>query len=74
MILDDVTLDLQQQRHATQDPLRWLLLALEVEGPHEGGSARLGLVDGTLVDVARVHAVDGDGLDEDDGHGGIQLL
>ena len=72
--LDDVTLDLQQQRHAAQDPLSCLLLALEVERPDEGRAAGLGLVDGTLVDVACVHAVDGDGLDEDDRHGRVEFL
>ena len=67
-------LHLQQQRDAAEHPLGCLLLALEVERPDEGRAAGLGLVDGTLVDVARVHAVDRDGLDEDDGHGRIEFL
>ena len=67
-------LDLEQEGHASQDPLGGLLLGLEVEGPHIGGAAGLGLVDGALVDVPRLLPVYGDGLDEDDRHGRCQLF
>lgn len=68
------SLDLQKDGHTTQNPLAGLFLGLQVEGPDEGGAACLGLVDGAGVHVPQVLAVHGDGLDEDDGHDGRQLL
>ena len=69
-----IRLDLQEERHASQHPPGRLLLGLEVEGPHVGRAALFRLVDGTLVDVPRVHAVYGDRLDEDHRHRGRQFL
>lgn len=68
------SLDLQQESHAAQCPLGGLLLGPEVEGPDEGGSSRLGLVNGAVVDIPQVLAVHGDGLDKDDRHGWSQFL
>ena len=69
-----ISLDLQQQGHTSQCPLGSLLFGLEVEGPDERGTALLGLVDGTLVDVPCILLVNGNSLDEDDRHVGGEFL
>ena len=66
--------DTKEETHTCNDPLCWLLLGLEVEGPHIGGASHSGLVDRTLVHVLGVLLVDGNCLDEDDGQGGGKLL
>ncbi len=45
---------MEEDGHTSQGPLGRLLLGLEVEGPHVGWTAGLGLVDGTGVHVAQV--------------------
>jgi len=67
-------LDLEQESDASQHPRGRLLLGLEVERPDERLAALLRLVDGALVDVAHVLAVDRDRLDEDDRHQRRQFL
>ena len=66
--------DHEQQGHSGNDPLRRLLLGLEVEGPHVGGASHPRLVHRTLVHVLRLLLVHGNGLDEDNGHGGGEVL
>lgn len=59
---------LQKQCHSCQGPFGWLLFGFQVKCPHVGRPSLFGLVDGTLVDVARLLLVHRDGLDEDDRH------
>lgn len=49
-------------------------LLLWVEGPDVGGPSRPCLIDGAFVDVDGVHAVHGDGSEQDDRHHRRQLL
>lgn len=49
-------------------------LQLWVKGPDVSGTSHPCLIDRTFVDVLGVHAVHGDGSDEDDWHHGRQLL
>ena len=66
--------DAKEETHSRNHPLCWLLLGLEVEGPHVGGASHAGLVDGTLVHVLAVLLVHGNGLNEDDWYGGGEFL
>ena len=65
---------LQQERNTRKCPLSGLVFALEVEGPDVGGPARPSFVHRTLVHVAGVLLVLGNGPYVDDGHGGEQFL
>ena len=67
-------LDLQEQGHPRQHPLRGLLLRLEVERPHVRGPALPGLVHGAVVQLAQFLLVLRDGSDVHDGHGRVELL
>ena len=65
---------MEEERDPRQDPLGRLLLGLEVECPDVGGSALPRLVDRAVVEVPQLLLVLGDGLDEHDRHGWVQLL
>ncbi len=60
--------DAEQQADPSDDPLGWLLLGLEVEGPDKRGATAPSLVYGTLVHILRLLLVDRDSLDEHDRH------
>lgn len=68
------SLDLQKQSDSSKDPLGGFFFCLQVKGPDIGGTSHPCLIDRTFVDVLGVHAVHGDGSDEDDWHHGGQLL
>lgn len=56
------SLHLQKERHARQNPLGWLLLCLEAEGPHIMRSSLPSFIHGALIQVAALSLVHGDGL------------
>lgn len=64
----------QQQSHAREHPLGRSLSAFEVKCPDVGVCSQLGLVDGTLVDVARFLPVVRDGTHRDYRHAGSEFF
>ena len=67
-------LHLQKQGDSGQNPLGWLLLSLQLESPHVGGSPLTGLVHRTEIDSAAVLLLRRDCPDEHHRQGGRQLL
>lgn len=67
-------LNLEKQSYSSQNPLRWVLLSLQVESPHIGGSPLTSLVHRTRIDAAAILLICRDGLDEHHRHGGCQIL
>ena len=67
-------LNLQKQGNSSQNPLGWLLLSLQLESPHIGGSPLTGLVHRTEIDASAVLLLRRDSPDEHHRQGGCQLL
>lgn len=67
-------LNLEKQSYSSQNPLRWLLLSLQVESPHVGGSSLTSLVHRTRVDTAAILLLCRNGPDEHHRHGQCQIL
>ena len=64
----------EEKANSGYNPLSWLLLCLQVEGPDVGRTSRACLVHRTLVHVLSLHLVHRYGLDEYHRHGGSQVL
>lgn len=69
-----MSLYLQQQRSASDDPLVRGIAGFEWELPHEGVAALPRPVDRTGVRVAYVHFIREHGLETNDRHGGVEVL